>query len=315
MSARIRTVVVGVATITSDDPTRGGEDPVLAPAVALARSLGATLHVVHAFELPDLVLAGYPEYLPYADPAFHAQYARELRARLEARTAKFDYPEIRCHAVEGSAGRTIVDVAEEVEADLLVVGATRRGRVWRNLLGTTADRVIRGSRVPVLVLHQPFAAPIRRVLLTTDLSEESGHLHDRGRSMAAALFGGALEMRTLLVVWFDAMLPPPLREDALRRAATAELSRFLAEHAGAAPIQPRVRFGEAAREIVAEADEWKADLVVLGTHGRSGFSRLALGSTAAATLRGAGCNVLVVPRDPLPALRAVPSPRRAAVAR
>jgi nucleotide-binding universal stress UspA family protein len=314
MSARIRTVVVGVATITSDDPTRGGEDPVLAPAVELARSLGATLHVVHAFELPDLVLAGYPEYLPYADPAFHAQYARELRARLEARAARFGYADVRCHAVEGSAGRTLVEVAEEVKADLLVVGATRRGRVWRNLLGTTADRVIRGARVPVLVLHQPFAAPIRRVLLTTDLSEESGRLHDRGLATAAALFGEALEVRTLLVVWFDVMLPPPLREDALRAAATTELSRFLVGRGGAAPIHPRVRFGEPAREIVAEADEWKADLVVMGTHGRSGFSRLALGSTAAATLRGAGCNVLVVPRERAPAVRAAPPPPRAEVA-
>ena len=48
--------------------------------------------------------------------------------------------------------------------------------------------------------------------------------------------------------------------------------------------------------MVREAEEWGAGLIVLGTHGRSGFSRLALGSTAAATLRGAGCNVLVVPR-------------------
>lgn len=314
MSARIRNIVVGVATLTSDDPTppHAGEDPVLEPAARLAKALGATLHVAHVFELPDAVMVGYPGYVPYIDAELHARCARDLRARLEAVVARFGLPDVRCHAIEGSAGRALLELADEVEADLIVVGATRRGRVWRNLLGTTADRVIRGARVPVLVLHQPLGDAVRRVLLTTDLSEESAALHDRGIAAAEALFGGGLELRTLLVVWFDMMLPPPLREDSLKEAAAAELARFLSRPGLKAGIEPRVRFGEVAREIVAEAGEWSADLVVLGTHGRSGFSRLALGSTAAATLRGAGCNVLVVPRAVVRAKAAEPVRKPAA---
>ncbi|HSU16446.1 universal stress protein [Longimicrobium sp.] len=298
MTEPIRTLVVGVATLAHDDPAQphAGEDPVLAPAVELARGLGATLHVVHVYEKPAPVLAAYAQSMPYAGGGLCARYGHDLLDRLRQQVTRFGYERIRCHAAEGSAGRTLVEVAAREKAQVVVVGATRRGRFWRNLLGTTADRVIRGSPVPVLVLHQPFGAPVRRVLLTTDLSHESARLHDRGADTAAALFGGALELRTLMVVWFDVLLPPPLSEEGLREAAAGELREFVAQRPRADRIQPRVRFGEVPREVVREAEEWPADLLVLGTHGRSGFSRLALGSTAAATLRGAGCNVLVVPR-------------------
>jgi nucleotide-binding universal stress UspA family protein len=313
MPEPIRNIVVGVATLEHDDPAtvHAGEDPVLAPAVELARALNATLHVVHVYEMPTPVLAAYAQYVPYVDDDFRQKYCHDLLTRLQRQVARFGYDRIRCHSIEGSPGRTLVEVATREKAGLVIVGATRRGRFWRNLLGTTADRVIRGSPVPVLVVHQPFARPVRRVLLTTDLSHESARLHDRGADAAVSLFGAGLELRTLMVVWFDVLLPPPLKEDALREAAEAELRDFVAERPRAAQITPRVRFGEVAREVVREAEEWGADLIVLGTHGRSGFSRLALGSTAAATLRGATCNVLVVPRAavavPQPAVEQVPA--------
>jgi nucleotide-binding universal stress UspA family protein len=294
MSAKIRNIVVGVATLTEGDPA--GVDPVLAPAVELARSLGATLHVAHVYELPYSLVSAYAAYTPYLDSGFRQQYCEDVLHRLEKDVRRFGYDNLRCHSIEGSAGRALVELAAREEADLIVVGATRRGRLWRNLLGTTADRVIRGSNVPVLVLHGPFGTRVRRVLLTTDLSPESAVLHDRGADTAVALFGGTLDLRTVMVVWFDTLLPPPLKEDALKDAAEAELREWMQMRPRADELEAKVRFGEVSREIVREAEEWGAQLIVLGTHGRSGFSRLALGSTAAATLRAAGCNVLVVPR-------------------
>lgn len=297
MSATIRTLVVGVATLSDDDPVLAPDhgDPVLAPAAELARRLGATLHVVHAYELPPPVLTGYPDYLPALASTFPESYEGQILARLEAAMARFPGVDAVCHAVEGPAGRAICDVADREHAGLVVVGATRRGRVWRNLLGTTAERVVRASHVPVLVLHGPFTRPVRRVLLTTDLSPESGALHDRGLTTARAVFGEPLEAETLLVVGYDLMAPPPLREDLLKDAAEGELARFLDARPAPRP-GGRVRVGDVPRQIVREAEEWGADLVVLGTHGRSGWQRFVLGSTAEATLRSAGCNVLVVPR-------------------
>ena len=64
---------------------------------------------------------------------------------------------------------------------------------------------------------------------------------------------------------------------------------------GGRPRSTRVRTGYAREEILAALAERKADLVVLGTHGRSGFERLVIGSVTAGVLRDAGCNLLVVP--------------------
>ena len=230
MITPIRNIVVGVATVTDASTAAAArdEDPVLAPAVELARRLGATLHVVHVYEMPYALVTPYAAYVPFVDTDFRERYCQDVLARLERETARFGYDGIRCHAIEGSPGRTLVELAVREKAELMVVGATRRGRLWRNLLGTTADRVIRGSHVPVLVLHQPFTVPVKRVLLTTDLSPESAVLHDRGADTAAALFGIALEMRTVMVVWFDTLLPPPLKEETLRDAADNELREFVA---------------------------------------------------------------------------------------
>ena len=69
-------------------------------------------------------------------------------------------------------------------------------------------------------------------------------------------------------------------------------------------IEAVVREGNTAGEILEQADSMKADLLVIGTHGRSGFERLVLGSVAEKVLRKASCPVLIVPKrlpDAVPA--------------
>jgi nucleotide-binding universal stress UspA family protein len=299
MAVRTRMIVVGVATLGDQDVarTRGGADPVLESAVRLAESVGAELHVVHAFELPDPLLWSYSGFANVPDPRFVEDYASRMCARITAQVEAVGGGEgVHCHALEGAAGAVLCAFAEEHGADLLMVGATRRGKLWRGLLGTTAERVVRSATAPVLVMHQPFSGPVRRVLLTNDLSPLSAAVHERGLDVAEDLFGRDLELRSLMVVAFDALLPPPLHEDALRRAADAEMKRFLDARAPrAAAVTPRLRVGEVPRQVAAEVDEWSADLVIVGTAGRSGASRLLLGSNAAGTLRSVPCNVLVVP--------------------
>jgi nucleotide-binding universal stress UspA family protein len=291
----IRSIVVGVAAPGGDDPSAGSSrpDPALASAAALARSAGATLHVVHAYELPAPALAGLTLPLP---PDARRRYAAAITERVRAQAAGWPGVDVRCHVVEGSAAEAICDTAARLHAALVVVGATRRGRVWRGLTGSTAEGVVRAATVPVLVLRQPLALPIRRVLLTTDLSDESEALLERGVAAAGALAELQPELRLLLVVASDPLVPPPW-EEALALRGAEHAVRRLGGRIGVA-VEASVRGGEVSLEIVREADEWKADLLVLGTHGRSGFRRLWLGGTAASALRGAPCNVLMVPAAP-----------------
>jgi nucleotide-binding universal stress UspA family protein len=297
MSKKIRTIVVGVAAISDQDSHAGpgDADPVLAPAVELARSLGAALHVVHVFSLPEPVLAAYGG-APH-DPAFHARCAGQIALHLRGQAARYPGGErAHCHALEGSPGPRLAELADEVGADLVIVGASRRGRLWHSILGTTAARMLRAAHVPVLVLRKPFRRRPARILLATDLSPQNGAAHTRAIETIGAAFGDeGLRFRAVYVVSYDAMLPPPLPEEVLEGIAARQLDRFIARDVRSAhPVEMQVRSGDLSGEIVRAADEWQADLLVMAARA-TGAPEGWLGSTTASAIRHASCNVLVVP--------------------
>ena len=270
----MRTIVAGVAS--PDAP-----DPLLPHAAETARALGATLHVVHAYD-------------PGGEDG--ARDAAELLRRLEARVGA-DAPgtAVVCHVAEGEATECLPRVARAVGAGLVVVGATRKNRIWRHFLGTTAEGVVRRAEVPVLVQRSSLADGPRRVLLATDLSEAGVEVHERGLDAAGALCPGcAPDVRSLLVVEDGAA--PPAPRAAREEEAQRRLDAFVrGRRPRARGVQCKVRLGVTADEILAEASEWAADLVVVGTAGHAGAPPHHLGATAGATLRGAPCNVLAVP--------------------
>lgn len=296
----IRTIVAGVATPDAEDLT-------LLDAAALARATGAELHLVHAFEGPGLgalVPDTHSVYLHDGD----SREAR-LRKRLrEAAAAVAPAVTVRAWVFQASPGAAVLEVARKVSPDLVVVGASHHSRVERAVLGTTAQRVIRGSPAPVLVLREPFLRPLRRVLLTTDLSELSAGVHEAGLDLLDALFAGDRPEVASLVVVPAGVVPPPLPRETLLHAATTQLQGFLGERRPRGyPVGAAVRLGVPADEIAAAAEEADADLLVLGTHARHGVERIFVGSVAESALGSARCNVLVVPPAPAQAAEA-PAP-------
>jgi universal stress protein E len=303
MSYRVSTIVAGVGTLSERDPT-------LVAARAAAQRAGAVLHVVHAFEFPRIFTLEPGMETIYPEAA--TRHGAELRERLEAIVGELPGGEkIVCHALPGSPGEAIRRVAARVEADLVVVGASTGNRIGQAILGTTAQRVLREVNVPVLVTRTSLAEPPRRVLLTTDLGALSAVVHERGLDVIESLYGGPpAELRSLLVLAYD-MVPPPLSALSLQRTAATELDAFLDERdARPAEVEPVLRTGSPAAEIVRESREWPADLLVVGTHARHGVERLMLGSVAEACLRDAVCDVLAIP----PYLRAARTPDREAPA-
>jgi universal stress protein E len=282
----IRTIVAGVAQASEDDP-------VLRAAAELAEWTGATLHLVHTFQIPPVIA---PIDIGYAAGEWIANVADDLLPLLEA-AARRVAPGVKsvCSVVVGPPALAILTAAREADADLLVVGTGRGGRLARAFLGTTAQRVLRGAEVPVLVVRTPVRRPLERVLLTTDLSEFGAALHRRGVEAVGATFGQPEAVRSLHVV-ATPPLPAPVPRDAMQARMREALDRFVADlESGTVAIEPVVRVGEPAEEIVAEAERWKADLLVVGTHARGWAARLVLGSVAEASLRDASCNVLAIP--------------------
>jgi universal stress protein E len=290
MPTSIDRIVVGVASVSEPDP-------LLVPAIELAEAIGATVHFVYAYNLPDPFLQAYARD-GYLGDHFGEHHRENLRAQLELQVRAISASEaVRCHAEMGSASDVLCDSADELGADLVIVGATRSGRFLHTLLGSTAERVVRGSHAPVLVLREPLRRPIGQILFTGDLSDFSVAVHESGLDLVERLFpGDAPRIRSLLVVWHDVVYPSPIGHADMRELAEAELTQFLSSRlTSQRHVEGCVRVGNPATEITAEATSWPADLLVLGTHGRTGSARFLLGSVAEKAIRGSRGNVLIIP--------------------
>jgi nucleotide-binding universal stress UspA family protein len=286
----IRRIVAGIASLD-------GEDPIMTAAVDIAESTGAELHLVHAFELPSLAWDAYAR-MGYVDASELDSYADALCARLE-RAVAVHAPAGRLlyHAIAAPPATAIHAVAEEQQADLIIVGPSRHRAVARVLLGITAQRVVRQANAPVLILREPLQKPIRNVLLTTDLGHFSAGVHELGLDVMETLAGDAKPaVRSLLVVGPVLHLPPPLPEEQIEEFARDQLERFLGDRRDRGrTIEGFIRIGEPSAEIVKEAEASRPDLIVLGTHSRKGVDRWLAGSVTETTIRETGANVLVIP--------------------
>lgn len=142
--------------------------------------------------------------------------------------------------------------------------------------------------------------PVRTILHPTDFSEQAQHAfaaaHALARDHGSRLV--VLYVRAPAVVGYGELgpvVPDPMWEPADVKATLAALR--LPDPG--VEVEYRVAEGDTAAEIVRLARVLAADLIVMGTHGRTGLGRLLLGSVAEAVLRRAPCPVLTL-REPFP---------------
>jgi nucleotide-binding universal stress UspA family protein len=198
----------------------------------------------------------------------------------------------------GRPGHSLAAVAEAFEADLIVVGEHGRRRSFGTLLGSTAEQVVRRSPVPVLLARGlPEGAP-RRILLPIDTTAHEAVL-SWGRLLRDrfdAEVVGFYAVNPILygrVSMESSVLAAESLEGKLLENAKEWLGGKLAE-AGLGGGRQHVTFGDPGHEITAAALRFDADLIVMGSRGAGAISRMLVGSTAGAVLRGATCPVLVV---------------------
>jgi nucleotide-binding universal stress UspA family protein len=142
---------------------------------------------------------------------------------------------------------------------------------------------------------------IRRILCPVDFSEHSRRALDHAQAVAAWYHSAVTVLHVAPIMPVAAYAPmsgmPPyvgLTSDA-RQALMSSMRDFAAGGQASVPIEFEIREGHPSAVILAKADEISADLIVLGTHGRSGFERWVLGSVTEKVLRQALCPVLTVP--------------------
>lgn len=200
---------------------------------------------------------------------------------------------------DGTPYASIIDHAERSGAGLIVVGDRGSTGLGRVLLGSVADRVVRYAHCPVLVARA--GARTGRVLVASDLSDPSlpalsAAADEAERTGAQVTALHCLEPLAVAAgpeygVAYAPVVPPEVlaetRANARERLAQAVQQRSLR-------AEQQVVEGPPAATIVATAEELGADLIVIGTRGRTGVRRVLLGSVAESVVRHAPCSVLVV---------------------
>lgn len=205
-------------------------------------------------------------------------------------------------------------VAKAWKADLILLGSHGRGAVGRLLLGSTAQAVLRHAECSVEIVrsgHRETASGEgMRVLIPTDGSE---HAEDAIESVASRPWPNGSEFRIISSPEYPVLVGeyPYYPQEEL-----ADLTKASRDHASESAKAGEALLGKAglkasreiteprntpAHAILEAAESWKADLIVIGSHGRRGFDRLLLGSVSEKVALHATCSVEVV-RKPVPAL-------------
>jgi universal stress protein E len=291
----LHTVLVGTSLeAESDSVVRSGLD--------VARASGARVHLIHAVhEEPRIagLETGLGDDFTSALAASSEERLRQQIERLEIGEPDLAGAEVRA----GEPHRAIIEAAQTVGADLIVVGATGSGPLAAELLGSTADRVLRKATCPVLLVRGELRVPPRRVLAPVDLSMLSADAFRCGLDLLAQLVQGEeTNVRAVHALSFMEALALQRRKhreisaEEAERNSSEELRRFVLENLVGSPfpVDTAVLSGEPRFEILRELSEHPVDLVMLGTHGRGGLDRLMLGSVASVVARKAPCSVLLI---------------------
>ena len=143
---------------------------------------------------------------------------------------------------------------------------------------------------------------LKRILCPIDYSEFSRHALDHAISIAQWYGASATalfvlpQVASLIPAGLPGLYPPIVFTTDDLQQFEAHLDAFVAEGGQNARVETVVVEGNIAEEITRLARELPADLLVMGTHGRSGFDRLLLGSVTEKMLRKAPCRVMTVPK-------------------
>jgi nucleotide-binding universal stress UspA family protein len=214
---------------------------------------------------------------------------------------------IEALVLRGRPATAIVDLARRTQADLIVVGSRGHGTIESMLLGSVSAEVVDHASAPVLVVR---GRRIERIVFAWDASSCAARAADLVCTWP--IFTGSqvrvVSVADVEIPWWTGfpeagspeMMPTYVAAADASRRQHDELAREMTERLQSRGFTAEVdrRDGDAATEILAAARASRADLIVMGTRGRTGLTRLVLGSVARNVLQHAKCSVLVVREGP-----------------
>lgn len=287
-------------------PTEFSElsETALRSAAKLASDEDASIHLLHSIRLPFLH-TNYDVNVPEAVWEGIRKGTRERMSESKKLLEEAGVSEVGIIVSESrQPAEAISQSVRELGADLVVMASHGRRGLKHAFLGSVTERTIRSSPVPVLAVKGEgiTQVPLRRILLPTDFSSHSARamslattlaqrwdahvdiIHVRDRTPDYLKYGSAAALE------FDK------DTQIFASASVEELADELREKGRSAAIH--LPEGIAADVIAEEADRLDSDLIVMGTHGFTGFAHAVIGSVAERTLRLAPCPVLTTKAAP-----------------
>jgi nucleotide-binding universal stress UspA family protein len=227
--------------------------------------------------------------------------ATHLRRELRAAGVK----EVRVTTALAQGQPHLEILRRSASADLVVIGRHGRRPFPDLLVGSTAERVIRKGGVAVLLVAGRARAAYRRPMAAVDLLDTARTTLELAARLVAPA-GRVLDVLHVYETPHDQLLRGVAKDPARAayhrdcRARARDAATELVGDSDAAPMVRRVvlRRGDPRRAILAASRVRRADLIALGTHGRSGLPHWLLGSVAEAVMCHAGCDVLIAPPQP-----------------
>lgn len=268
----MKRIIERILATTDGSPESEAVFPAMMPMV---RAYAPEVGVLYVFEDPED---------SFNPPVRVAKICAALRsAHINA------YLELR----EGDPGEEILRTAKENKVDLIAMSTHGRGGVVRMIAGSVAEQVIRGAEVPVLITRPGIPVhQFKKIVVTLDGSERSEAVLPEATRLALKL-GTPIELvRAALPIVVAGMGEPPVivpPEDPMPYLKTVA-QRIEAEGVKVSMIALE---GGAASAILAYLQECDSPLLCMTTHGRTGLSRLLLGSVAEQVIRKAPCPVML----------------------
>lgn len=273
-------------------PTDGSDGAAAAVAVGRAMSsrLDASLHGVAVVDDPEL-----PDHAREAIDDHRLEEARSHASAL-ASASEGDVETAVLHT-GAAVHETIIAYADEIGADCIVMGTAGRTGVRRLAFGSVAERTVRAAPFPVVVVPPTATAdPIDEILVPVDGSDGAQSAVDHAVEIAESFAAG---LHLLHVVDVSAFGLAAGMEDlyaGLERVGEAALeeAQSSADEGDVRKIEASLTSGGVDRAIREYVDDRDIDLLVMGTHGRSGMERFWLGSTTERVIRRSSVPVLAV---------------------
>lgn len=218
---------------------------------------------------------------------------RELLAAAQRIADAGDF-HILTNLEQGEPFERIVHVAEDENCDLIVMGRKGLSPLERELMGSVTARVIGHTDRDVLVVPDGADLAWGRMLLASDGAANTDHATAKALSLASD-YGSQLVALAVVYTNDEFMALAHEMINGLIEKSQARLAELVQRGAGlGVTVVPLVGEGEPHEVIIRQAKEQMADLIIMGSHGRKGLSRLLMGSVTERTIGYAECPVLVV---------------------